>query len=379
LEKHVKNCGVHESILGGEMPNTYKIPVLPPNVELDSPAVLKALIPAHRNLAELKGRSAVIPNEGILIDTLSLQEAKASSEIENIVTTQDQIFQISPKAHVFSNPNQKEVAKYRDALHCGFEGLQKQKNILSNNTLISMFQVLKGTTGGFRQTPGTELQNEATGNTIYIPPQSVDEIIRHMSRLEVFINDDKLTDIDPLVKMALIHHQFESIHPFPDGNGRIGRILNVLYLVQQGLLEFPILYLSRYITKNKDEYYHLLQSTRDTGEWEPWLLYMINAVAEIALDTTELISKIRDLMADYKHRIRDQYGFYSQDLLNNLFRHPYTRIEYLMNDLRVSRPTATRYLDDLRKGGFLERYKIGRSVYYMNTPLVALFMEGFDN
>ena len=361
------------------MPNTYKIPVLPPNVELDSPAVLKALIPAHRNLAELKGRSAVIPNEGILIDTLSLQEAKASSEIENIVTTQDQIFQISPKAHVFSNPNQKEVAKYRDALHCGFEGLQKQKNILSNNTLISMFQVLKGTTGGFRQTPGTELQNEATGNTIYIPPQSVDEIIRHMSRLEVFINDDKLTDIDPLVKMALIHHQFESIHPFPDGNGRIGRILNVLYLVQQGLLEFPILYLSRYITKNKDEYYHLLQSTRDTGEWEPWLLYMINAVAEIALDTTELISKIRDLMADYKHRIRDQYGFYSQDLLNNLFRHPYTRIEYLMNDLRVSRPTATRYLDDLRKGGFLERYKIGRSVYYMNTPLVALFMEGFDN
>ncbi|HGG63637.1 MAG TPA: Fic family protein, partial [Rhodobacteraceae bacterium] len=254
----------------------------------------------------------------------------------------------------------------------------KQKNILSNNTIISMFQVLKGTTGGFRQTPGTELQNESTGETIYIPPQAADEIVMHMSALEKFINNDGMTDIDPLIKMALIHHQFESIHPFPDGNGRIGRILNVLYLVQQDLLETPILYLSRYITEHKDEYYRLLQSTRNNGEWEPWLLYMINAVADIALDTTKMISEIRILMTDYKRRIRDEFSFYSQDLLNNLFRYPYTRIDYMINDLRVSRPTATRYLDALAKGGFLEKYKIGRSVYYMNTPLVALFMEGFD-
>ena len=200
-----------------------------------------------------------------------------------------------------------------------------------------------------------------------------------MSALEKFINDNSLTDIDPLIKMALIHHQFESIHPFPDGNGRIGRILNVLYLVQQDLLETPILYLSRFITQHKDEYYRLLQSTRTSGEWEPWLLYMINAVADISSDTTKLISEIRRLMADYKHKIRNEFSFYSQDLLNNLFRYPYTRIDYVMNDLRVSRPTATRYLDELGKSGFLKRYKIGRSVYYMNTPLVSLFVEGFDN
>ena len=359
------------------MPDSYKIPTLPPNLELETRPVLKALVEAHKQLAELKGRAASIPNQGILIDTLSLQEAKASSEIENIVTTQDQIFQINPIARTFASANLKEVENYRDALQSGLEGLQSQQNILSNNTIITMYQVLKTTTGGFRKNPGTELVNEQSGKTVYVPPQNYDQIEKYMGDLERYINDSSICEFAPLIKMALIHHQFESIHPFPDGNGRVGRIMNVIYLVQQGLLDTPILYLSRYITQNKDAYYQLLQSTRETGEWEPWLLYMITAVKEIAKDTTSLITKIHSIMADYKHKIRDQHKFYSQDLLNNLFRHPYTRIEYIMNDLGVSRPTASRYLDELYKSGFLEKIKIGTNVYYVNTPLVALFIEGF--
>lgn len=359
------------------MAKRYTIPALPPKAELETRTVLKALVSANRNLAELKGRAATIPNPGILIDTLALQEAMASSEIENIVTTQDQIFQIGPTTGIFQNANQKEVARYRDALARGFSDLTQRKNIISNNSLISMFQILKGTTGGFRKIPGTEIRNQRTGETIYVPPQDAAAIVAHMADLETYINTGDRSGLDPLVKMALIHHQFESIHPFSDENGRIGRILNVLYLVQQGLLENPILYLSRYITKTKDQYYSLLQSTRDTGQWEPWLLYMIDAVDKIAIETTHLISEIRSQMAAYKIRIRDQHGFYSQDLLNNLFRHPYTRIEYIMNDLSVSRPTATRYLDELRKSGHLDKIKSGRSVYYMNSPLVNLFIQKF--
>ena len=358
------------------MPMSYNIPKLLPNVELDTKPVLKALVHAHRALADLKGLARTIPNPGILIDTLALQEAQASSEIENFVTTQDQIFQIDPSGRAFDGANQKEVAKYREALRCGFDGLKDRKNLLTNNTIIAMFQVLKGVDGAYRDKPGTALINYRTGETVYDPPQGLDTIQTHMTALEAFINAPT-PDPDPLIRMALIHHQFESIHPFPDGNGRVGRIINVLYLVQQGLLDTPILYLSRYITKNKDQYYGLLQSTRDTGVWEPWLLYMINGVAQIARETTILIGQIDALMRDYKHRIRAAHKIYSQELLNNLFRHPYTRIEYVMTELKVSRPTATRYLDELHKAGFLDRFQSGRNVYYVNAPLVALFIDGF--
>lgn len=367
----------YESIDWNAVPLTYNIPDLPPNAEnLESIAVLKALIGANKALAELKGHVRSIPNQGILIDTLSLQEAKASSEIENIVTTQEQVFQIGTFSKVFENANQKEVARYRDALKVGFDGLMRQKGVFSNNTIISMYQTLKGTAAEFRKTPGTELVNESTGETVYVPPQSHAEIEMHMGNLEKFINTDE-NNLDPLIRMAIIHHQFESIHPFSDGNGRIGRIINVLYLVQQNLLDTPVLFLSRYITQNKDEYYQLLQSTRDTGDWEPWLLYIIDATEKISLETIDLVFKIREIMADYKLRIRQNYKFYSQDLLNNLFRHPYTRIDYVMKELDVSRPTASRYLEELRAGGFLKRIENGRDVYFVNVPLVALFAHGF--
>jgi Fic family protein len=353
---------------------TYAIPSLPPPGALETVAVLKQSARAHRYLAELKGRAAAMPNAGILINTLALQEAKASSEIENIITTQDEMFQASLFEANIGSPAAKEVGRYSEALRCGFDRMVEQQGILSNNSIIAMFQILKRTDGGFRETPGTALQHEKTKEIVYVPPQSANEVKQHMAALESFINEGLPHDLDPLIKMAIIHHQFESIHPFPDGNGRIGRIINVLYLVQQGLLEFPILYLSRFITRNKGDYYRLLQQVRETGEWEEWLLYMLEAVAETSVTTLGLVDGIDDLMLNYKHRIRSELPrIYSQELINNLFAHPYTRIEFVQRDLEVTRQTAARHLDRLAEAGFLFKYQAGRSNYYINKPLFDLF------
>lgn len=259
-------------------------------------------------------------------------------------------------------------------------GLHQNQGLLTNNAIIEMFRVLKRTNEGFRAVLGTALKNEATGALVYVPAQSGEEIVAHMTALERFINDDAASDLDPLVKMALIHHQFESIHPFSDGNGRIGRIINVLYLTRVGLLEIPILYLSRYVTARKADYYRLLQAVRDDGAWEPWLLYMLRAVSETSRQTLELIEGMRSLMADYKRRLREHPSVrYSQDLLNNLFRHPYTRIEFLQADLGISRQTAAKYLDQLAEAGFVEKHQQGRNNYYINTPLIELFMRVSDS
>ncbi|AZV40733.1 MULTISPECIES: Fic family protein [Acetobacteraceae] len=355
---------------------TYEIHRLPPQVDLETVPVLKALAEANRALAELKGRAATIPNQGILIDTLALQEAKASSEVENIVTTQDELFQAELFPEGPDSVAAKEVALYRDALHLGFRQLKVTDGLLLNTGLIAIFQMLKRREDGFRTTPGTALKNERTGEVVFVPPQDAREIIRYMSDLERFVNDDGLCDLDPLIKMALIHHQFESIHPFPDGNGRIGRILNVLYLTRTELLDIPILYLSRYITRHKDEYYHLLQKVRDEGAWESWILYMLRAVAGTSRITLELIEGMRAQMASMKHRMRTELPrIYSQELLNNLFRHPYTKIEYVQADLGIVRQTAAKYLDLLAEKGMLAKHQAGRSNYYINTPLVGLFLQ----
>lgn len=356
---------------------TYAIPDLPPPGLTETPSVLKALARAHRYLAELKGRAATIPNQGILIDTLSLQEAKASSEIENIITTQDELFQLNAFPESAGSPAAKEVARYRDALRYGYDEQRRLDGLLTNNMLIAIFRILKKTDGTFRETPGTALKNEGTGALVYIPPQDAKEDRDEMGALEKFINEDgDGVDLDPLTRMAIIHHQFESIHPFPDGNGRIGRIINVLYLTRCGLLDIPILYLSRYITQNKGEYYRLLQVVRDTGEWEEWLLYMLKGVEETAIETLRLVEAIRGLMAGTKRRMRTEHPkIYSQDLLNNLFRHPYTRIEFVQEEIGVSRPTATKYLDELAESGMLFKHREGRNNYYINQPLVALFVD----
>ena len=327
----------------------------------------------HRFLAELKGVAASIPNESILINTLVLQEAKDSSAIENIITTDDELF----RAELFENfvgPAQKEVQNYATALRFGFQKV-RDHGVLTNNFILEIQQLLEGNRAGFRKLPGTALKNEQTKEVIYTPPQDYDTIVSLMSNLERIINDDAFWPIDPLIKMAAIHFQFESIHPFYDGNGRTGRIINILFLVEQDLLRLPILYLSRYIIRNKGNYYRLLQRVRDEGDWESWVIFILDSVEQTARESIQTINKIRDLMLDYKHRIREQFpAMYSQDLLNNLFRHPYTKIEFVVNDLRVSRLTATRYLDKLTTSGFLEKHKLGRSNYYINQPLLNIFL-----
>ncbi len=336
----------------------------------DRPDILKRLAVASRHLAELKGVAASIPNEGILIDTLGLQEAKDSSAIENIVTTHDDLFRevdlLEPSTPVAT----KEVARYRAALRVGYDRVVKT-NLLVNNDILEVQSTLEENRAGLRKLPGTTLK-DGKGRTVYTPPQDPAEIVRLMADLERFVNDDAANAADPLIKMALIHHQLESIHPFYDGNGRTGRIVNVLYLVKQKLLEIPVLYMSRYIVENKSDYYRLLQAVRDRDQWEDWVLYMLTAVEKTAAAGVATVHAIREVLFDYKHRIREAHRFYSQDLINNLFSHPYTKIEYIEHDLNVSRLTASKYLEALVASGFLDKRKIGRHNYYVNRPLTAI-------
>lgn len=351
---------------------SYTPPLLPLDLDLETKPVLKKLAAARGALAELKGAAGLVPNEGILINTLSLQEAKDSSAIENIVTTHDDLYRSDVLANQFASLAAKEVYNYARALRDGFSTV-RATGLITNNDILAMQETLEENKAGFRKLPGTSLKNDQTGEVVFTPPQSHEDIIGLMRNLEAFINDDGISDLDPLVKMAVIHHQFETIHPFYDGNGRTGRILNILYLVKEGLLGTPVLYLSRYINQNKSEYYRLLQAVRTDGVWEEWIIYILNGVEQTSVQTTTLVHKIRDLMLDYKNKIRDELPrIYSQDLLNNIFSHPYSKIAFVERDLGVGRITATRYLDELTRIGLMAKLKIGRDNYYVNRSLVDL-------
>lgn len=339
----------------------------------DTPLILKKLTSSSRYLAELKGVAASIPNQGILINTLGLQEAKDSSEIENIVTTHDELFRDDADPDGFANPAAKEVMRYRQALRVGYEQV-RQTGLLTVNHIVQIQCELERNNAGLRKLPGTSLKDNR-GCTVYTPPQSQQEVVTLMAGLERFMNDPDLMPVDPLIKMALIHHQFESIHPFYDGNGRTGRIVNVLYLVKEGLLDIPVLYLSQHIVRTKADYYRLLQAVRDDDAWEEWVLYMLEAVEQTALKTIHTVQAIKAALMDYKHRIRETHKFYSQDLINHLFIHPYTKIEFLQNELGISRITATRYLDALTQDGFLVKHKVGRSNYYVNQALNQILLN----
>jgi Fic family protein len=336
----------------------------------ERPDILKRLAVASRQLAELKGVAASMPNQDILIRTLGLQEAKDSSAIENIVTTHDELFRNATDPRAVVGIAAKEVARYRSALQVGFEAVQRER-LLTNRHILQIQAELERNDAGFRKLPGTALK-DGGGRTIYTPPQDARAVTSLMGDLERFVNDDAPFDADPLIKLALVHHQFESIHPFYDGNGRTGRIVNVLYLVKEGLLDTPVLYMSRHIVRHKSEYYRLLQAVREDDAWEDWVLYMLTAVQQTAAQGIATIQAIKTLLVDTKHRIRDQHRFYSQDLINNLFSHPYTKIEFIQNDLGVSRLTATKYLDALVATGFLDKRKLGRSNYYINVPLTRI-------
>jgi len=342
--------------------------------DFETPAVLKKTATASRKLAELKGLAASIPNQSILINTLGLQEAKDSSAIENIVTTHDELFRSATYPDLFASPAAKEVRHYVQALGVGW-GLVQKSGLLTANHMVEIQAELEHNTAGYRKLPGTALKNNA-GAVVYTPPQDPAQIIELMRDLERFINDDAAFDADPLIKMALIHHQFESIHPFYDGNGRTGRIVNVLYLVNKGLLDIPVLYLSSHIVRSKPDYYRLLQTVREQADapelWQEWVLYVLAAVETTAQQTIATVTDIKAALLDYKHRIRTGFKFYSQDLINNLFMHPYTKIDFVERDLKVSRLTATKYLDALAGAGFVQKVKVGRSNYYINVALNAI-------
>lgn len=345
---------------------------LPIKQDLETKAVLKKLAQAHRALAELKGIITSIPNQVILLETLTLREARESSAIENIISTFDEVYQSNLFSNIFASPAAKEVHQYAAALKKGFE-LVRQHHLFTNNHILQIQEVLEQNKAGFRKLPGTKLMNDKTGKVVYTPPQDYDTIVSLMNNLETFINNDAMMDADPLVKMAIIHHQFESIHPFYDGNGRTGRIINILYLVQKGLLHLPVLYLSQYIIQHKTGYYRLLQEVRDKGKWEEWILFMLDGVEKTAAGSVKLITSINELMQQYKQQIRNNYPkLYSQDLLNNLFKYPYTKIEFLQKDLQISRSTAIRYLDTLVKAGFLSKHKVGRNNFFLNAKLFGL-------
>lgn len=347
-----------------------ELPYLPPDREVETVAVLKQAAKAHRRLAELKGVVKTIPNEHILLNSLTLQEAKASSEIENIVTTHDDLYKENILIET-RNLASKEVIRYNKGLKEGFEIVRNEK-LLLNKHIIRIQQILEQNDAGFRKQAGTKLVN-AFGSTVYTPPQDSEEVVRLMTNLERFINDDDYADYDPLVKMAIIHYQFESIHPFYDGNGRTGRIINILYLVLKGLLDLPILYLSRYIIQTKTEYYRVLQDVRDKDDWEGMILYMLKGVEITSVETVDLVERIKKLMQEYKVILRAELPkIYSQDLLNNLFRNPYTKIEFLQRDLDVSYQTARKYLQMMIEHKLLNKIQVGKSSYYMNDELIRV-------
>jgi Fic family protein len=336
----------------------------------DRPDILKKLAAASRQLAELKGVAASMPNQGMLISALGLQEAKDSSAIENIVTTHDELFRDVDFPDATTAIATKEVARCRKALRVGFVRVA-ESGLLTNNDILLIQEALEKNQVGFRKLPGTALK-DGRGKTVYTPPQDPGEVVQLMGDLETFVNDDARFAADPLIKMALIHHQFESIHPFYDGNGRTGRIINVLYLVKEQLLDIPVLYMSRHIVRTKPDYYRLLQEVRDRDRWEDWVLYMLTAVETTAAAGIATVRSIKTVLLDYKHRIRGQHKFYSQDLINNLFAHPYTKIEFIERDLGVSRLTASKYLEALTATGFLHKQKVGRTNYYVNRPLYEI-------
>ncbi len=347
-------------------------PLLPFSGELETRAVLKRLSEAHRALAELKGVAATIPNQEILLSTLPLQEAKDSSAVENIITTHDELYRAAllPGDGARSLAA-KEVQRYAAALLVGYERVRRN-GFLSLNHIIEIQETLEANRAGLRRVPGTALKNERTGEVVLTPPQDYDTILRLMGNLEAYLNDDSLSDVDPLVKMAVIHFQFESIHPFYDGNGRTGRIINLLYLVLKDLLNLPVLYLSRYVIQHKADYCRLLQGVRDEGGWERWTLWWLDGLTLTSRSTITLIGQIRALMQTTKVDLRSRYRFYSQDLLNNLFRHPYTKIEFVQQELKVSRITASNYLNQLATDGVLEKQRIGTANFYINRPLFTL-------
>lgn len=348
------------------------LPDLPPVGFAESPEMLRHLAKAARHLGELNGLCASLPQPQLLINTIVLQESKDSSAIENIVTTQDELYKAATEEST-ADYAAKEVLSYRAALYTGLEKMKTQKNLLLTNTMVEIVQTIKQNKSGIRNSPGTALKNAINGEVIYTPPCCEDVLQGKLTALEQFINNQELSALDPLIKLALIHYQFEAIHPFSDGNGRTGRIVNALYLVQQELLSQPVLYLSSYIVKYKTEYYQLLRGVTENNNWHDWIMYILTALIETAQLTTKKIRAMLLLKEEYENQMKEVLGSsFSHGLLQLMFTLPYLKIELLEKRDIAHRQTASTWLKKLTGAGIVKPQKIGRTTYYINYRLMEL-------
>lgn len=350
-----------------------ELPQLPLKIEIESKKILKKAISANRALAGMASSCKQLPNESIFYSTLFLKEAKESSEIENIITTNDELYQALSNGQIALNSNTREVMHYIDALWRGKKLMNKNK-VLTSRIFIEIVNTIKENNEGVRKNPGIKIVNKKTNEVIYTPPEGVEIILNKLKNLEKYININD--DVDPLIKMAVIHYQFEAIHPFSDGNGRTGRIINVLYLVLTRLLEHPMFFLSKYIIDNKDDYYIKLREVTEKNKWEEWILYMLEGVEETSTYMNKKVSGIINLMFETKHKIRNQIPkIYSKDLLEILFQQPYCKIKFLEKAGIVKRLTATKYLNELEKIGILKSVKVGKEKLYVNTEFYKLLKK----
>jgi Fic family protein len=350
------------------------LPFLPPgNNKIESVKILRKLIKSSVALAELKGLANTLPNPNILLNAVILKEARVSSEIENVITTQNKLYEALAAKGVQVDPATKEVLRYREAALFGFHFIEK-KGYLNTNVIVEIQKILEGTSAGIRKLPSTALKNATNGKVIYTPPDQYDSIVKLMKNYDDYFNN--VDEISPLIKLAVQHYQFESIHPFYDGNGRTGRILNVLYLILHGLLTTPILYLSGYIIENKSVYYKCLQEVRTKDNWEAWILFMLEGIYQTATQTIKQIQEINALFIDTQKIIKRKIEkSYNKELLELLFEHPYSKSEYLVTRLKISRITASKYLKELEAIGILESRQIWKETLYVNTRLFHLLKK----
>ncbi|HSX13668.1 MAG TPA: Fic family protein [Chlamydiales bacterium] len=346
------------------------LPLLPPKEEVETIAILKMAIRANKAIAELRIAGHLIPNQAVLIQSLGLSEAKLSSEIENIVTTNDELYRAFADNSITVDAQTKEVLSYKDALWHGYNAILTKKRLLTTPLLIELVEILKESTQSIRKTPGTKLMN-SFGEIMYTPPEGEDVIRAKLSNLEQFIYSD--SPLDPLIQMAIIHYQFEAIHPFYDGNGRTGRILNILFLIEKKILEIPVLYLSRYIISNKNAYYTGLRKVTEENAWESWILYILKGLEETAIETREQIIAIHRLIQETGTKVRSHLPkIYSKDLIEVLFRSPYCKIKTLEEAEIAKRQTSSQYLQQLESIAILRSFKAGRDTYYINDALLKI-------
>jgi Fic family protein len=345
------------------------LPRLPPLSDVESREILRACIAPRAALAELKQAGHLIPNQAMLVNTLPILEARASSEIENIVTTADRLFRFAQDETQQADPATKEALRYRTALSRGVESLKKKPLVTA--TAVEVCRMLRGVEVDIRKVPGTALTNQGTGAVVYTPPEGEALLRDLLANWERYLHDDER--VDPLIRMAVAHYQFEAIHPFTDGNGRTGRILNLLFLVEQGLIDLPILYLSRAIIRSKSDYYRLLRRVTSDGEWEPWILYMLNAVDETARWTTAKIRAIRELLRQTTDHVRRAApSLYSYELVELVFVQPYCRISNVVEAGIAKRQTASEYLKELCDIEVLKEAKVGREKLFIHPKLITL-------